>query len=164
MFDDIVDVFRRELSDLTAADDVVRVTFRLLLAAACGAVLGYEREHRGKAAGLRTYMLVALGSALFVLAPHQAGATVSDVSRIIQGLAAGIGFLGLGSIVKGRDDHHISGLTTAAGIWMTSAIGMAAGMGRNGTAVLGTVLTLVILAVTPRLPVVEDVPRRGERF
>ncbi len=160
MFDEIAAVLRHELSDLSDVAGVTRVTFRLLLAAACGAFIGYEREHRGKAAGLRTYMLVSLGSALFVLAPQQAGGSMSDVSRVIQGLAAGIGFLGLGSIIKGRDEHHIRGLTTAAGIWMTAAIGMAAGMGRDATAILSTALTLLILSVTPHVPVVDDPEER----
>jgi putative Mg2+ transporter-C (MgtC) family protein len=140
-----------EFADIPDAAGVTRVTFRLLLAAVCGGVLGYEREHRGKAAGIRTHMLVALGSALFILVPQQAGASSSDLSRVLQGLVAGVGFLGVGAIVKGRDESHISGLTTAAGIWMTAAIGMTAGMGRESTALLSTVLAWVVLALLPHV-------------
>jgi putative Mg2+ transporter-C (MgtC) family protein len=140
-----------EFADLPDAAGVTRVTFRLLLAALCGGVLGYEREHRGKAAGLRTHILVALGAAMFVLVPQQAGASDSDLSRVLQGLVAGIGFLGVGAIVKGRDESHISGLTTAAGIWMTAAIGMTAGLGRDGTALLATFLAWLTLAALPHV-------------
>jgi putative Mg2+ transporter-C (MgtC) family protein len=140
-----------EFADIPDAAGVTRVTFRLFLAALCGGVLGYEREHRGKAAGIRTHMLVALGSALFILVPQQAGASLSDLSRVLQGLVAGIGFLGVGAIVKGRDESHVAGLTTAAGIWMTAAIGMAAGMGRDATALLSTLLAWIILALLPHV-------------
>jgi putative Mg2+ transporter-C (MgtC) family protein len=140
-----------EFADLPDVAGVTRVTFRLLLAAICGGVLGFEREHRGKAAGIRTHMLVALGAALFILVPQQAGASSSDISRVLQGLVAGIGFLGVGAIVKGRDESSVSGLTTAAGIWMTAAIGMTAGMGRDATALLSTLLAWAILALLPHL-------------
>jgi len=143
--------FESEFADLPNAAGVTRVLFRLLLAALCGGVLGYEREHRGKSAGIRTHMLVALGAALFVLVPEQAGMTMSDLSRVLQGLVAGVGFLGVGAIVKGRDEGHITGLTTAAGIWMTAAIGMTAGMGRDATAILSTLLAWLVLAVLPHL-------------
>jgi putative Mg2+ transporter-C (MgtC) family protein len=138
-----------EFADIPDVAGVTRVTVRLLLAALCGGVLGYEREHRGKAAGIRTHMLVALGSALFVLVPQQAGASQSDLSRVIQGLVAGIGFLGAGAIVKGRDEGHVAGLTTSAGIWMTAAIGMTVGIGREATALLSTFLAWAILAMLP---------------
>ena len=140
-----------EFADLPDVAGVTRVTFRLLLAAVCGGILGYEREHRGKAAGIRTHMLVALGSALYILVPQQAGASSSDLSRVLQGLVAGIGFLGVGAIVKGRDESHVEGLTTAAGIWMTAAIGMTAGMGRDSTALLSTFLAWIVLALLPHL-------------
>ena len=85
-------------------------------------------------------MLVALGAALFVLVPQQAGVTAADMTRVLQGLVAGIGFLGAGAILKKGDEGEIEGLTTAAGIWLTAAIGIAAGMGREASAVLSTVL------------------------
>jgi len=96
-------------------------------------------------------MLVSLGAALYVLVPQQAGVTDSDLTRIIQGLVAGIGFLGAGAILKKDDQVEVFGLTTAAGIWMTAAIGLAAGMGREATAVLSTGLALVILKSVPRI-------------
>ncbi len=120
-----------EFADLPDAAQVTRIVVRLLLAGALGGVLGYERERHGKAAGVRTHMLVAMGSALFVLVPQQAGLAGSDLARVIQGLVAGIGFLGAGAIVKGRVEENVQGLTTAAGIWMTAAIGIAVGLGRE---------------------------------
>ena len=141
---------REEFSDLPDAAQVTRVTLRLMVAAILGGVLGYEREKKGKAAGMRTHMLVALGAALFVLIPQQAGVAEADMTRVLQGLIAGIGFLGAGTIIKGQDDEEVKGLTTAAGIWMTAAIGVAAGLGREPAAVLGTILTLVILTVISR--------------
>jgi len=98
-------------------------------------------------------MLVALGSALFVLVPQQAGLTGSDLSRVIQGIVSGIGFIGAGSILKLTDRAEVKGLTTAAGLWLTCAIGVAVGLGREGSAVLGTVLTLLILTLVHRVSV-----------
>lgn len=162
MLDQLQEVLRQELSDLPDTAGVFRVALRLLLAAALGALLGYEREHRGKAAGVRTHMLVAMGATLFVLVPQQAGASQSDLSRVIQGLTAGIGFLGVAAIVKGRDDTQIYGLTTAAGIWMTAAIGVAAGMGREATAIFSTVLAFIVLRLVPHVPHPNGAPRDGE--
>ena len=140
-----------EFSDLPDAAQVTRILLRLTLAALLGGLLGIEREQKGKAAGVRTHMLVAMGSALFVLVSQQAGMDSGDLSRVVQGLIAGIGFLGAGTIIKGNDEEKVRGLTTAAGIWLTAAIGMAAGLGREATAVLSTVLTLGIFALMPRL-------------
>ena len=142
---------QEEFSDLPSAAQAVRVTMRLTLAAVLGGVLGYERETKGKAAGMRTHMLVALGAALFVLVPQQAGVSDADLTRVLQGLVAGVGFLCAGSIIKGNSDEQVKGLTTAAGIWLTAAIGTAAGMGREATAVLSTALAVVILAGLPRI-------------
>jgi uncharacterized membrane protein YhiD involved in acid resistance len=94
-------------------------------------------------------MLVAMGAALFVLIPQQAGIVPADLSRVIQGVVAGIGFLCAGSILKSEDEDRVRGLTTAAGMWLTAAIGMAAGLGREATAVISTVLALVILSLVP---------------
>ena len=140
-----------EFSDLPDAAQVTRILLRLTLAAMLGGLLGIEREQKGKAAGVRTHMLVAMGSALFVLISQQAGMDSADLSRVVQGLIAGIGFLGAGTILKGNDEEKVKGLTTAAGIWLTAAIGMAAGMGREATAALSTLLTLAIFALMPRL-------------
>lgn len=139
-----------EFSDLPDLEQALRVVIRLSLAALLGGLLGFERELSGKSAGVRTHMLVAVGAALFVLVPQQAGASVGDLTRVLQGLVAGIGFLGAGTIIKGSDTEHVKGLTTAAGIWLTAAIGIAAGMGREATALLSTMLALLILYTGPR--------------
>ncbi|QWA31256.1 MgtC/SapB family protein [Pseudomonas sp. RC3H12] len=142
-----------EFADVADAREVSRILIRLLMAALLGAVLGFERESKGKSAGVRTHMLVSMGAALFVLAPSMAGADEQALSRVIQGIVAGIGFLGAGTILKGngRDTSHVKGLTTAAGLWMTAAIGTAAGMGREATALISTVLALLVLASMPLL-------------
>ncbi len=124
---------------------------RLLVAALLGAILGYNRERHGKSAGLRTHMLGAMGSALFVMVPLFAGMELSDLSRVLQGVVAGIGFLCAGSIIKQKDEGEVFGLTTAAGIFMTAAIGVACGMGREMTAMIGTVLAWIVLEVVQRL-------------
>jgi len=142
---------RDEFSDLPDISGATRITVRLMLAALLGGILGFEREQKGKAAGLRTHMLVALGAALFVLIPQQAGSSDADLTRVLQGIVAGIGFLGAGSIIKGDAEEDIKGLTTAAGIWLTAAIGIAAGMGREMTAVLSTILAVIILSAASNL-------------
>lgn len=144
---------KSEFSDITDASQLTQVTIRLVIAAVLGAILGFEREHKGKAAGVRTHMLVSMGAALFVLAPRMAGADDAALSRVIQGIVAGIGFLGAGTILKGNGDStsHVKGLTTSAGLWMTAAIGIAAGMGREATAVLSTLLALGILSLMPHV-------------
>lgn len=143
-----------EFSDIGNARHVTQMTVRLLIAALLGGILGFEREHKGKAAGVRTHMLVAMGAALFVLVPQMSGSGEDAMSRVVQGVIAGIGFLGAGTILKGRteeDEQHVKGLTTAAGLWMTAAIGMAAGLGKESTAVLSTVLALGVFSVMPRI-------------
>ena len=138
-----------EFSDVPDLAQATRIVLRLMLAALLGGLLGLERENKGKAAGVRTHMLVAMGAALFVLIPQQAGILPADLSRVIQGVVAGIGFLCAGSILKSEDEDRVRGLTTAAGMWLTAAIGMAAGLGREATAVISTVLALVILSLVP---------------
>lgn len=149
----ILGTIQAEFADVTNVEEVTRILVRLLMAALLGAVLGFEREHRGKSAGVRTHMLVSLGAALFVLAPSMAGADAQALSRVIQGIVAGIGFLGAGTILKGngKDPSHVKGLTTAAGLWMTAAIGTAAGMGREATALISTILALLVLSTMPKL-------------
>lgn len=144
-----------EFADITDAKQLTQITVRLLMAALLGAVLGFEREQKGKAAGLRTHMLVALGAALFVLVPQISGSEEDAMSRVVQGVIAGIGFLGAGTILKskieGEDNEHVKGLTTAAGLWLTAAIGVAAGLGKESTAVLSTLLALSIFNVMPKI-------------
>ncbi len=140
-----------EFSDVTDAAQATRIVVRLTVAGILGGVLGWEREHAGKAAGVRTHMLVAMGAALFVLVAQQIGIGPADNSRVIQGIIAGVGFLGAGTILKGDGENQVKGLTTAAGIWLTAAIGVAAGLGREVTAVLSTVLALAVLWLIPML-------------
>lgn len=148
----VTTVIAAEFSDVPDLGQLVRILVRLLLAAVLGFVLGFEREQQGKAAGVRTHMLVAMGSALFVLVPQQSGILPADMSRVIQGLLAGVGFLCAGTILKrGRDVHHVEGLTTAAGLWLTAAIGMACGLGREVTAIISTALVWVVLQLMPHL-------------
>ena len=138
-------VIRQEFSDLPSIAEFARVCVRLFMAIVLGGILGYERESVGASAGFRTHMLVALGSALFVLVPLQGGMQMDDMSRVLQGVIAGIGFLGAGAIIKLGQEHAIRGLTTAASIWMTSAVGIAAGLGRELTAIVSTLFALIIL-------------------
>ena len=157
---------QEEFSDLGDVEDITRIVVRMLVAIVLGGLLGYERESAGASAGLRTHMLVSLGSALFVLIPLQAGMKVEDLSRVLQGVTAGIGFLGAGAILKQRDKNDIRGLTTAASVWLTAAVGIAAGMGREATAVLSALFALVILAIL-RSPKREagfnDFPNKNDR-
>lgn len=127
--------------------EFTRFVIRLVAAMLLGAIVGYERERAGKAAGLRTHMLVAMGSALFVIGCAAAGMSTDGLSRVIQGIATGIGFIGAGAILKRRDEREIEGLTTAAGIYMTAATGVAVGLGLLGLALLSVILTWVVLGV-----------------
>lgn len=138
-----------ELFALPPLDEIVNVLVRLILAATLAGILGMERESQGKAAGLRTHMLVALGAALFVLVVTPLGAA-GDVSRVIQGIAAGIGFIGAGSILKHVERDRVTGLTTAASIWMTAAIGVTAGIGAIWFSVAATAIAWVILDLVDR--------------
>ena len=148
--DEVLATIASEFSDAADVAQLTRIVLRLTLAGALGFVLGFEREQQGKAAGVRTHMLVAIGSAMFVLIPQQTGIVPADMSRVIQGLVAGVGFLCAGTILKqGKDESHVQGLTTAAGLWMTAAIGMACGLGRELTAVLSALLALAVLALVP---------------
>ncbi|MCF8167043.1 MAG: MgtC/SapB family protein [Rhodoferax sp.] len=151
MWQEICNTVMSEFSDIPDAAQITRITLRLLVAAALGGLLGYEREQHGKSAGVRTHMLVAMGAALFVLIPQQLGASPTDLSRVLQGLIAGVGFLGAGSIILGNKEVETRGLTTAAGIWVTAAIGVAAGIGRESTAVLSTLIALFVLSTIPWL-------------
>src|SRR5262245_27099006 len=147
---DVWNAVAGDFSDLPSGVQFVRVAVRLLLAMAQGGALGYEREHHGQKAGMRTQMMIALGAALFALIPQQAGMSEEAISRVLQGMVAGIGFLGAGPILKLEQRMEVKGLTTAASIWVAAAIGMAVGLGRGTTAIVATALALLILAVLPR--------------
>jgi putative Mg2+ transporter-C (MgtC) family protein len=126
-------------------EQLLRVLARLLCAALLGAVLGYERERKRRAAGLRTHVLVALGAALFTLASLETGTSIADLSRVTQGVVTGIGFVGAGAILKLNAEREVQGLTTAASVWLTAALGAAAGMGQLWLALLTTCLATVTL-------------------
>lgn len=145
----IGNIIASEFSDFNDVGELIIVVIRLLLAAVLGGLLGLEREQRGKPAGIRTHMLVCMGAALFIFIPEQAGISDSEMSRVIQGVIAGIGFLCAGTIITRKDEQGTSGLTTAAGIWLTAAIGVAVGLGREQTAVLCTLLAWMVLYVVP---------------
>jgi putative Mg2+ transporter-C (MgtC) family protein len=137
--------------DVPDSSQLIRVAVQLGMAALLGGVLGIEREKVGKAAGLRTHMLVALGAALFTVASVEAGMTVSDLSRVFQGIAAGIGFIGAGAILKLANEQEIKGLTTAATLWLTAAAGTAVGAGHLWIPVVGVLLAFVILTALGRI-------------
>lgn len=126
------------------------ILVRLSSAALLGAAIGFERETAGKAAGLRTHILVATGTTAFILGSLGAGMSQGSdaMSRVIQGIITGIGFVGAGSILKRENAKEIEGVTTSAGIWMTAAIGVTIGLGGLGLAILATILTLIVLRVT----------------
>jgi putative Mg2+ transporter-C (MgtC) family protein len=136
---------------LTRPGQLICVLIRLLVAMLLAGLIGYERLHEHKQAGLRTHMLVALGAALFSLIPSLSGMDIHDASRVIQGVAAGVGFLGAGTILKLSDQHRIEGLTSAASIWVTAAVGTAAGVGFTGAAIVAAVFSWVVLALLQRL-------------
>lgn len=121
--------------------EYTEVLLRLVLAALAGGLIGFEREIFHKPAGIRTHMLVCLGSALFVLVTIEA--FPDEAARIIAGIATGVGFLGAGTIFKSKDDVH--GLTTAASIWAVSAVGLAIGLGYYLMTVIAVILILIIL-------------------
>lgn len=133
------------------ADEVVRVALRLVAALIIGTVIGLQRELTHKPAGLRTHLLVALGTALLVVAAVNTGMKSGDVSRVIQGLITGVGFLGGGTILKLTQEHEIRGLTTAAGIWLTAAASVAVGLGKYADAFIGVFFALIVLTAVGKL-------------
>jgi putative Mg2+ transporter-C (MgtC) family protein len=121
------------------------IIIRLIAATLLGAAIGFERERAGKAAGLRTHILVTTGTAVFVLGCMGAGLREDAISRVIQGIITGIGFVGAGSILKRESKREIQGVTTSAGIWMAAAIGVTVALGGLGLALIATALTLIVL-------------------
>src|SRR5918999_3432062 len=122
------------------------ILIRVLAATALGAMVGFQRERAGKPAGLRTHILVSLGTAVVVIACAGSGMSMEGQSRVIQGIVTGIGFIGAGSILKVSEEKDIRGLTTAAGLWLTAAVGVASGLGTIGLAVIAALLALIVLA------------------
>jgi putative Mg2+ transporter-C (MgtC) family protein len=146
----VLEAVGAEFADLSA-EQAARLVTRLLVAGLAGGLLGWERWKAGKSAGPRTHILVAAGCAGFVAVTLLSGMGPDAASRVVQGLVAGIGFLGAGTILKKDDAGHVRGLTTAAGIWLTAAAGVAAGLGRCPAALLIAALGWFTLEVLGRL-------------
>jgi len=137
-----------------SADNWIQLIFRLGMAVLLGGAIGWDRQATGKAGGLRTHMLVSLGAALFVMVPLHLDHSAEGLSRAIQGIATGVGFLGAGEIVHRSLETgklKVKGLTSAASIWVTAALGVMAGCGLWRVSVLATLFTLVILVLAKRL-------------
>jgi putative Mg2+ transporter-C (MgtC) family protein len=115
----------------------------LVLSIILGAIVGVEREHAHRPAGLRTHMMVALGSCLFTVMSQSFGAQPAQVAG---GIVAGIGFIGAGTIWAEKEKVHVQGITTAASLWATAAIGLAAGLGDYPVAIVVTIMIFLILA------------------
>jgi putative Mg2+ transporter-C (MgtC) family protein len=128
----------------------VEIILRLLLAAALGAGIGYQRERANKPAGLRTHVLIALGSALFTVVSIFGFGGGVDAARVAAGVVTGIGFIGAGVIFRGMRGDHVMGLTTAASIWATASIGLAAGVGMYLIATVVAAITVLVLMI-PRV-------------
>jgi putative Mg2+ transporter-C (MgtC) family protein len=144
----MLDEITRSLPDLA---HLMTIVGRLTVALIIGAGIGLQRQLTHKSAGVRTHMLVALGTALLLVSATDAGLASSDVSRIVQGIITGIGFLGGGAILKLTDQQEIRGLTTAAGIWLTAAASAAAGLGQTVAALIGLAFALIVLVVMGRI-------------
>ena len=147
-----MDTIWQELSfGFADTQQFIRVVIRLFAAIILGAMIGFERERAGKDAGLRTHILVTLGTCSVVLACTGFDMTSEGLSRVVQGIVTGIGFIGAGSILKVNEERDIKGLTTAAGLWMTCAIGVAVGLGELGLALICSVLALIVLGVLGKI-------------
>ena len=152
MFDTIFAEIR-----LTVSEDFMR----LAAAAVLGGIIGLEREWSGHWAGLRTHILVSLGCAIFIIGGMGiVGRESEAVTRIVQGIASGIGFLGAGTILKLDDKREIKGLTTASSIWLAAALGTAAGAGEFGLATASAIISVSVLGFLP--PVEKWLARRHE--
>lgn len=149
-----MEIFWGELTaGMPDGQQLARIIIRLLSATLLGAAIGIQRERIGKPAGLRTHILVTLGTTVFVLACSGYGMNSDGLSRVIQGIVTGIGFIGAGSILKISEQRDIQGLTTAAGVWLAAAIGVAVGLGALGLALLSTILALIVLTFVGRIEI-----------
>lgn len=150
--------------ELLHPTDWQNMIMRLSIAIIVGGLIGWDRELDNKPAGLRTHMLVSLGSAVFVMTAIQTGMveeSADTISRIIQGIATGIGFLGAGeifSVITETEGVRVKGLTSAAAIWVTTALGVAAGCGLWMMCLFSVVATLAILRIAKKLE--ESIERR----
>lgn len=137
-------------------DDWLTITFRLGVALLVGGVVGLNRQQPGRPAGLRTYMIVSVGAAMFMMLPLQAGVDINStnaLSRTVQGVATGVGFIGGGIILQQSRQNklQVKGLTSAAALWLTAGLGTAAGCGLWRTSLIGTLMSLLILSGVKKL-------------
>ena len=137
-------------------NDAVQHAARLVLATLLGGAIGLNRELHQKPAGFRTHAMVALGAALMTMVAVDLGggrvpASVDAVSRVLQGIIAGIGFVGGGAILRRESDPNVHGLTTAASIWVVAAVGAASGLGLWLSAVVSVGLALAVLTAGSRI-------------
>jgi len=126
------------------------MVLRLLLAVGLATLIGLERQHAGKPAGLRTHLLVCIGAALFTIASIYGFGEGGDPARVAAGIVAGVGFLGAGAIISTREGILV-GLTTAASIWAVAAIGLAAGAGLYILAPVATAVVLIVLRLPKKI-------------
>jgi putative Mg2+ transporter-C (MgtC) family protein len=138
------------IDTISAPGTFGEIALRLAAALLLGAAVGVNRELMQKPAGLRTHALVALGAALLTLGglamgPNGSGEQIAAVSRVLQGIIAGVGFIGGGAILRSDDPRGVHGVTTAASIWLVASVGMAVGLGLWRTALFATGLTLLVL-------------------
>ncbi|MFM2063669.1 MAG: hypothetical protein RLZZ507_3340 [Cyanobacteriota bacterium] len=141
-----------------ASNDWLNICFRLCLALLIGSIIGLERQLKHKPAGLRTHMLVSLGSAVFTITAIQVGGeniSADALSRVIQGIASGVGFLGAGEILRESSQKsrsvEIHGLTSAAAIWVAAALGIASGCGLWQLGLIAALLTVIVLNIFKKL-------------
>ncbi len=144
----------------------LNIVYRLVLAAVLGAVLGFEREYVGKSAGLRTYMLVSFGSALFTILSSEGlsgyvGISSFDPSRVISQIVVGVGFIGAGLIIF--QENKIRGLTTAAEMWVVAAIGATVGLNLYIVAIFSTIFVLTVLSLTRLFNLEEKIEKLAKR-
>lgn len=141
--------------DLSIVHDWLTILVKLSLSLFLGSLIGWERQRDHKPAGLRTHILVSLGSTLFVMIPFHSEVAMTH-GQIIQGVAQGIGFLGAGEILRNpqaKNGHQISGLTSAAAIWVAAALGALVGAGLYAIAIFGAIFTLITLRVLKKIEV-----------
>lgn len=138
---------------LADSGEVIRVGFRIVASLILGAMIGMQREWSGKPAGLRTHILVSMGTTLLIVACLTIDIGNDGISRVIQGIVTGIGFIGAGAILKQSKKMEVHGLTTAASVWLTAAAGVAVGLGRTGIALVGVALGLAVLSLLGRFEV-----------
>ncbi len=157
----------REFSGSLNLEQWTSLLLRLLIALVLAGIIGYDREVKARSAGLRTHLMVGLGSAMLAVLPQQMGFSDESLARVIQGIVTGIGFLGAGAILKIEDEQRVRGLTTAGSIWATAAVGIAAGLGQEPVAIVTGVFAFVILAWLTRAerrlhPRSDDAPEQSD--